>query len=98
MNGIAEILKSGRAPGVIISSGRTEQRKLEDQSAKDALAAYRRFECEQGSRWQEGIEHSPDVIKRIYEGEINDPRNTSVTDRYDERMKRVEDVAESIFE
>jgi len=98
MDGIAEILASGQAPGVIISSGRTEQRKLEDQSAKDALAAYRSFELEQGSRWQEGIEHSPDVIKRVYEGEINDPRNTAVTDRYDERMKRIEEAAESVLE
>jgi len=100
MNGIAEILSSGKAPGIIVSDGKTEQRKLEDQSARDILKTCRWIEDRDGSRFMHGM--SPDIgprlIRKVWQSELDDQRKNSITERYDDAIARVEEKAAKLEE
>ena len=89
--GIKEILDSGRFPSFIISSGKTEQRKLEDRSAGEILKTCRWLE-ERDSR-DFAIGMNPRIIKEVWESELKDPRKNSITERYDEHVYRAEEAA-----
>lgn len=95
-NGIAEILSSGQCPGLIISSGKTEQRKLEDESARNLLKGCRALEESHGTGFMRGSHMPPDVVKEVWNTELSDTRRNSITERYDERMARIEEAAERI--
>ena len=97
MNGIEGILKTRRFPGVISRSGKTEQRQLEDQSAKDLLRRCR-VEEERDTNFMTGEHLSKETVKAVWESELADPRKTSITDRYDERMKWGNDLAHKLEE
>jgi hypothetical protein len=95
MSGIAEIIAAGKAPGIIVSDGKTEQRKLEDQSARDILKTCHWLEQRDGSRWTSGMNRDigPRVIKEVWQSELADQRKNSITERYDDAMARVEEKA-----
>jgi hypothetical protein len=90
--GIAEILASGKAPGLIISNGRTDQRKIEDQRAKDLLKGCRNLEIEHGTNFMRGSGVSESTVKHTWESELRDDRKTSITERYDDRMERTQEI------
>jgi len=95
VNGIAEILAAGKCPGIIVSDGKTEQRKLEDQSARDILKTCRWLEERDGSRWTNGMncDIGPRVIKEVWQSELSDQRKNSITERYDDAIARCEEKA-----
>ena len=97
-NGISEILATGRFPGTIIRSGKTEQRQLEDESARNLLKGCRRLEEQKGTNFMAGSGISSRTVKEVWETELSDPRRTSITDRYDERMKWGNDLAHKMEE
>jgi hypothetical protein len=99
MNGIAEILASRRCPGFIVRSGFTEQRELENESAKQILKACREIEEREGSRFSDGLDDiTPNMIKEVWQNEISDVRRNSITERYDERAARAEEKLSKIDE
>lgn len=98
MNGIAEILASGRAPGLIISNGRTEQRKIEDQKARDLLRGCRDLEIDHGSNFMDGTGVSASTVKHVWDSELRDDRKTSITERYDDRMERTQELESKLCE
>jgi len=93
VSGIAEIIASGRCPGFIISDGKTEQRKCEDESAKRLLAGCREFE-ERDSNFMRGSGMGERMVREVWQAELSDTRKNSITERYDERMARIEEAAE----
>jgi hypothetical protein len=96
MNGIEEILKSGRFPGFTVKSGFTEQRQLENENAREILKTCYQIEEKEGSRFREGLTMSPNLIKEVWQNEISDGRKNSITERYDERIKRAEEKAHKL--
>ena len=94
MTGIDEILRSGRFPGFIISDGKTEQRKCEDESAKRLLAGCRELEERHGSNFMRGSGMPSRIVKEVWDAELADTRRNSITERYDDRMARIEETAE----
>ena len=93
MNGIREILQAGRFPGLIISDGKTEQRKCEDESAKNLLKGCRELEEKDGN-FMRGSGMSKNTVKETWQFELDDTRKNSITERYDDRMERIEEAAE----
>ena len=94
MNGISEILSSGRFPGFVISDGKTEQRKCEDESARNLLKGCRELEERHGSGFMRGSGMPPKIVKEVWNSELSDTRRNSITERYDDRMARIEEAAE----
>lgn len=95
MNGIKEILESGRFPVLMIGTGKTEQRKLEDESARNLLKGCRQLEEKDGT-FLAGSGVSKEIVKETWEFELGDQRKNSITERYDDRMARVEEAADKM--
>ena len=95
-NGLAEILRTGCCPGFIISDGKTEQRKCEDESARRLLRGCRDLEESHGSTFMRGSGISARTVKEVWQTELVDTRRNSITERYDDRMERVQETAEKI--
>ena len=94
MNGIADILRTGRFPGFIISDGKTEQRKCEDESARNLLKGCRDLEERHGSNFMRGSGMPSKIVKEVWQTELADTRRNSITERYDDRMARIDDAVE----
>jgi hypothetical protein len=97
-NGILEILETHQFPGTIIRSGKTEQRQLEDESARSLLQGCKRLEEQKGTNFMAGSGVKESTVKKVWEAELADTRKTSITDRYDERMKWGNDLARKMEE
>jgi hypothetical protein len=97
-NGILEILATRQFPGTLIRSGKTEQRQCEDQAAKNFLKGCRKLEEQKGTNFMAGSGVPAQTVKQVWESELADPRKTSVTDRYDERMKWGNELAHKMEE
>lgn len=97
MGGITEILATGRFPGVIVRSPFTEQRQLENQSAKDILKTCKVLEERDGTEFMRTSGMHPSIVKHVWNSEITDQRKNSITERYDDRMARIEEVAHTIL-
>jgi hypothetical protein len=92
VNGIASILQSGQFPGFIIRDGKTEQRKLEDESAKGILKLCEVMQERDGTNFMAGSGMRPEVVKHVWQSELADGRKNSITERYDDRVERAEEA------
>ncbi len=98
MSGIDEILAAHRFPGFFIKNHKTEQRQLEDQSAKDILKECKHLEERDGIGFMTGVAPgiNGEVVKEVWESEYKDPRRNSITERYDDRMERINEASEKL--
>ena len=98
MSGIEEIISARRFPGFIVRSGKTEQRELEDESAKQILKRCRYEEEKHGMGFMRTSGMRDRTVKEVWETELADPRKNSITERYDDRMCYGAEIAHKMEE